>query len=160
MKNKIFIVVFAVLFGIVSPLLLTESFIENCNNLRRNYIVAEKQSSETIEIATKQWNKLYNKKEIFYKNDYYDIKNVVHNKGITTAILIKDRFEKIVKISINQKASKKEKTKKNSTFFAKYEILKSTKNALFKKPKDSISNEIVLFWENSFLFFSHKPPIT
>lgn len=160
LNQKIIILLFAIFFGIVSPLLLTESFIENFNNLRRNYLLVEKQNTENIEITTIEWNSIRNKKEIFFNNQYYDVQKVTQNKYLTLLTVVKDSFENVIKNSLNNNSSKKEKNKRQITFLAQYEILSNKKKCFFVTNQRIISNSILLFKYNSFLFSFTKPPIS
>lgn len=160
LKNKYIILLFALFFGLVSPLLLTESMISNFNEVRRNYILLEKKTTETIQIETSKWNKLTDKKEIFYKNDFYDIKKVVQNNNKTTLILVKDSFENVVKLSLNKKSSKKEKNSKQYSQYADFKVLINKKHAFLKNKIVFISSKISLILFKSPLSKLNKPPIS
>ena len=160
MKNKGVILLFAFFFGLVSPLLLTESVISNLNDIRRNYILSQKQTIKTIQVETLKWNKLTDKKEIFYQNDFYDVKKVVQNNHKTTLTLVKDSFENFIKLSTNKKASKKEKSIKQSSQYASFDVLTNQKNFFISIQVKSISNEISSNFNSSYLFKLKKPPIS
>lgn len=160
MKNKFVILLFAVFFGLVSPLILTESVISNLNDVRREFVLTEKNTTETIQIETSKWNKLLDKKEIFYKNNFYDVKKIVQNGQKTTLTLVKDGFENVVKVSMNKKSSKKEKITKQSSQYANYDVFINEKNLFTQNKIVSISNKISSILFNSPLFRLKKPPIS
>ena len=160
LHRKLFIVLFSIFFGIVSPLLLTESCIENFNNLRRSYLLNEKNNTTTITVPNAHWNFTVNKKELFYKNSYYDVQKVIQHKNQTVLIIVKDSFENVIKNWLTKNASKKEKSKRPITFFAEYKILNQNPLLHFDFIHPEISNNISLIQYNSYLFFETKPPIS
>ena len=95
MKNKIVLILFSTFFAIVTPLLQTESFIENLNNLRRTYLQCKKQNTDTITVSIDYWNALSDKKELQLKNSYYDIQKVVQNNDKIILTVVKDDFENV-----------------------------------------------------------------
>ena len=134
--------------------------ISNLNTIRRNYILSQKQSIKTIQIETLKWNKLIDKKEIFYKNDFYDVKKVVQNNHKTTLTLVKDSFENVIKLTMNKNASKKDKSIKQNSQYASFDVLKKQKNFFIQIQVDSISNEISSNFNSSYIFRLKKPPIS
>ena len=159
LKRKIIVLLFAVFFGIISPLLLTDSIIENLNNLRRSYLLSKNQSSKTIEIATNKWNALSDKQEIFYNNQYYDVQKVVQNKTQTIVTIVQDDFESLVKNSLTKNSKQKTKNKKPNTFLADYCIKSSIEKEVFSYKSALISQFLSYSTYNTFLFFNTKPPI-
>ena len=159
MKNKFFLVFFATFFAIVSPLLQTESFIENLANLRRTYLQCKKLNTEIISVTTNYWNLLPNKNELLYNKSYYDIQKVTHSKDKTILVVVKDDFEKVIKMSLNQKSSKKVKQAKHHTFFTENEFLVNHDVVSNFIQKNKVTDKMVLQITCGFPFQEKKPPI-
>ena len=159
MKNKVVILLFALFFGIMSPLLLTDSIIESANNVRREFLLSKKQNTKTIEITTVAWNALQNQQEIYFNNHYYDVQKVIQNKLKTRVTIVQDNIEGLVKNSLTKNANQKIKNKKPTTLFADYSVEILPKKKYFRLTSVAISNFISYTQYHSFVFFNIKPPI-
>lgn len=159
MKNKIVLILFSTFFAIVTPLLQTESFIENLNNLRRTYLQCKKQNTNTITVSIDYWNALSDKKELQLKNSYYDIQKVVQNNDKIILTVVKDDFENVIKMSLNQKSSKKIKQSKQHTFFATNVRAQNVNFAPNFIKKDKIKGNINFLVSCGFPYQEKKPPI-
>ena len=160
MKHKVLILIFALFFGVVSPLLQTESFIENLNNIRRSYLLSEKRNTETIVLRTNKWNAIADKKELFFNNHYYDVKKIERSKNNqVTVTIIKDRFENIIKNSLPQAEPKKIKTKMMGFAYAFFEALNCNLSFFSITNKNRITCFVVAEQYQSFVHNITKPPI-
>ena len=160
MKAKISILLFALFFGIVSPLLQTESFIENLNILRRSYVLAEKQNTETIFISAAAWNKTDNKNELFFNNQYYDVKNsTTQNNNFVKITIVKDGFENVIKNSLQNSGSKRVKSKIAFSVYTTFEIVNKI-TCLFKSTIQNVISKFVRKLHcDPFVYLQIKPPI-
>ena len=159
MKNKVVILLFALFFGIMSPLLLTDSIIESLNNVRREFLLSKKQNTKTIEITTVAWNALQNQQEIYFNNHYYDVQKVIQNKLKTRITIVQDNIEGLVKNSLTKNANQKIKNKKPTTLFADYNIEYLIQKEYFSLKYSIISSYITFSKYYSFVFLNTKPPI-
>ena len=159
LKNKVVILLFALFFGIMSPLLLTDSIIESANNLRREYLLSKKQNTKTIEITNVSWNALQNKQEIYFNNNYYDVQKVIQNKLKTRVTIIQDNLEGLIKNCLAKNTNQKIKNKKPITLFADYNIEFFIQKEYFSVKYSIISSFITSSKYYSFIFLNTKPPI-
>ena len=160
MKSKIGILLFALFFGIVSPLLQTESFIENLNILRRSYILSEKQNTETILVSTAVWNRTSNKKELFFNNQYYDVKeNSAQKNNLVKITIVKDGFENVVKNSLQNNSSKRVKSKIAFSVYTTFKIINNVGFLFTNTVKNVISKFVTPQHYALFVYRQIKPPI-
>ena len=143
----------------MSPLLLTDSIIESVNNVRREFLLSQKQNTFTIEIASNSWNGLKNKQEIYFNNHYFDVQKVIQNKFKTRVTIVQDNIEGLIKNSLTKNANQKIKNKKPTTLFADYSVEILLNKKYFRIISATISSFISFTQYNSFLFLNIKPPI-
>lgn len=110
-SRKIAILSVAIIYGLLSFLLFSETLITQLIELRKAYYVSESQNFEHFEFNMSTWKKLQDKKEFIYKGDYYDIKKTSITGNSVSVTVIKDEYENILKYIYKNISPKHKKQK-------------------------------------------------
>lgn len=108
----------AILYGLLSLLLFSETFILQLLEAKKEYCLNLSQNVKEINFSKKNWEKIDNKTEFKFKNHYYDVKKITTNQNKVTVIVVQDDYENLIQyltkhIYPKNKKSKPLKNKKN-----------------------------------------------
>lgn len=94
--KKIITVTFAILYGLLTFLLFSDTLIVRIIETQKAYYLSETKNFEEITFRTNEWQQLNDKKEFKLHGHYYDVKSIKTDKHIVTATVIKDEFENLL----------------------------------------------------------------
>jgi len=117
--KKTLILTFAILYGLFSLLLFSDSLIIRLIETQKAYYLQRNENFKEITFTLQEWKKLENKKEFKIGNNYYDVKKIkVRNNKITTVVIM-DEYENALKYISKNIFPKniKHKTSKNKQIF-------------------------------------------
>lgn len=118
-SKKIIIITFAILYGLLSFLLFSDTFFIHLIEVQKAYYLKKSDKFENITFSLQYWQKLENKKEFKLHGHYYDVKRIKIDKDKITATVIRDDYENLLKyVSKNiLPENTKQKGVKNKRFF-------------------------------------------
>jgi hypothetical protein len=116
--KKILIVMIAVLYGLLSLLLFSETLIVQLIEAEKAYYLKESKNFKQITFTQQDWESLEDKQEFKLKGHFYDVKKIAVSKNKITVTVLKDDYENLIKfisknISPKNKKSKALKGKRN-----------------------------------------------
>lgn len=113
--KKTIILTLAILYGLLSFLLFSDSFFIQLIKIQQHYYLKESKKFEKMSFSLQHWQNLENKKEFKLQGHYYDVKKIKIDRDKVTATVIRDEYENILKyVSKNIfPKNKEEKTSKN-----------------------------------------------
>ncbi len=117
--RKTIILAIAILYGLLSFLLLSETFIMRILEAKRDFHIQQSQNLKEITFLKENWDKIPNKKEFKLGNSYYDVKKIATGAKKVRVTVIKDEYENVIKyISKNiSPKNKKSKALKNKNTY-------------------------------------------
>lgn len=118
-SRKTIILSIAILYGLLSFLLLSETFIMHLLEVKRDFHIKQSQNLKEITFLKEEWNKLANKKEFKLAGAYYDVKKIKSGSKKVQVLVVKDEYENAIKyISKNiSPKNKKSKALKNKNTY-------------------------------------------
>lgn len=117
--KKTIILSIAILYGLLSFLLLSETFIMHLLEAKRDFHIQQSQNLKEITFLKENWNKIPNKKEFKLGNSYYDVKKIETEAKKVRVTVIKDEYENVIKYiskNISPKNKKSKALKSKNTY--------------------------------------------
>jgi len=111
--KKTIILTFAILYGLLSFLLFSDTFFIKLIEIQKEYHLRESENFETMIFSIENWEKLDDKKEFKRNGQYYDVKKIKVGDKKVTATVIKDEYENFLKY-VSKNIFPKNKKQKNS----------------------------------------------
>ncbi len=94
--KKAAIVALALFYSIFLFVVSSDTLVSDILQVRQNIVIHSKEK-EILLFSKKYWNTIISKDEFKYKNNYYDVKNVVVCKNFVKVEVVKDMLELIIK---------------------------------------------------------------
>lgn len=94
--KKAGIVALALFYSIFLFVVSSDTLVSDILQVRQNIVIHSKEK-ETLLLSKKSWSTIISKDEFKYKNNYYDVKNVVVCKNFVKVEVVKDMLELIIK---------------------------------------------------------------
>ena len=118
--KKITIIALAVFYSFFLFILSTDTLVSDILQVRQNIII-HSEEKETLLLSKQVWNSFTSKVEFKYKDNYYDVKNVIVYENYVKVEAVKDMFELVIK-DITKNLNTKNK-KANSLHLKKLIVL-------------------------------------
>jgi len=144
--KKAAIVSLALFYSVFLFVVSSDTLVSDILQVRQNIVIHSKEK-ETLLLSKQSWSTIISKDEFKYKNNYYDVKNVVVCKNFVKVEVVKDILELIIK-----DVTKNLKNNKNKTFqkFKKSIILYYSKATSFGFPFITYNRTKNYFTRNCF----------
>ena len=94
--KKAAIVSLALFYSIFLFVVSSDTLVSDILQVRQNIVIHSKEK-EILLLSKKTWSTIISKDEFKYKNNYYDVKNVVVYKNYVKVEVVKDMLELIIK---------------------------------------------------------------
>lgn len=117
--KKTIILAIAILYGLLSFLLLSETFIMRILEAKRDFHIKQSQNLKEITFLKENWDKIPNKKEFKLGSTYYDVEKIMIDKKKVHVTVIKDEYENVIKYiskNISPKNKKSKDLKNKNTY--------------------------------------------
>lgn len=119
--KKIIIVTVAILYGLLSFLLFSETLLIQLIEAKKEYYLSESQNFYQFNFSKQGWERMEDKKEFIHKGDYYDVKKVCILKDNVKVTVLKDDYENLLKF-VAKNISPKNKKHKASKLKRVFEV--------------------------------------
>ena len=94
--KKITIISLVFFYSFFLFVLSSDTFLSDVLQIRQNSM-ANSEKKETLLFSKKVWEKMLQKDEFVYRNNYYDVKKVVFCNDFVKVEVVKDKLELIIK---------------------------------------------------------------
>jgi hypothetical protein len=104
--KKATLIALALFYSFFLFLVSSDTLLSDLLQVRQNIVIHSKEK-EILLLSKQSWNMIISKDEFKYKNNYYDVKNVVVYKNFVKVEVVKDMLEHIIKgvtKNLNQKS--------------------------------------------------------
>lgn len=152
--KKTIIITLAILYGLLSFLLFSDSFFIHLIKIQQHYYLKESKRFENMTFSLQHWQKLENKKEFKLHGHYYDVKKIKIGRDKIIVTVIRDDYENILKyVSKNIFPKNKEQKASKNKRPILYCVIATINNPTFHFKKE---NTPCFFYNNTYFKLLHR----